>query len=468
MDISLRGNLRDYSLARILIALNRKRATGSLRVTDSGRIKIIYIKDGYPIFASSNVEEDRLGNMLLKAGKINIGQYEKSVEILKKTGRRHGVILVELGYLTPRDLLWGVKYQVANIIYSIFQLEDGEYAFDEEMPPKEVITLKIRMETLVYRSVRRINNWTRISREMPPSDTVFTVNDDASCFCKGIDLNTQDRMVLSLIDGRKTMRQLADKTGLNSFDVIKTLYVLWLTGFITKGKTGAPAETPEDRSKEESALKKKAEEFYERLGGMSKDEILRIDRFSDSEAVKRQYYKMAREFHPDRYYNSKDKELHVKLTTIFNAITEAYNLLKDEARRKDYFNNIKVPGERRKDRQATMVEGQLKRGVGELKKGNFKNASDILKWAVKEDPGNAEAWSYLSRALTHLPGRLKEAETALLEAISLEPFNSRHFSALGNIYLKAGIVGRARQQFEKALKLDPENDEAKNGLEQTI
>jgi Flp pilus assembly protein TadD len=105
--------------------------------------------------------------------------------------------------------------------------------------------------------------------------------------------------------------------------------------------------------------------------------------------------------------------------------------------------------------------------VKEFKKGDFWGAVELLKRVTKEDPRNAKAWSYLSLALSKVPNRLKESEEALLRAVALEPFKSENFTNLGLIYLKAGLKMRAKKQFEKALKLDPGDVEAKKGLEQT-
>jgi Tfp pilus assembly protein PilF len=66
-----------------------------------------------------------------------------------------------------------------------------------------------------------------------------------------------------------------------------------------------------------------------------------------------------------------------------------------------------------------------------------------------------------------MPGKLKDSEEALLVAVKLEPFNSDHYANLGLVYMKAGVRKRARSNFEKALKIDPSNEKAKKGLEQT-
>jgi Tfp pilus assembly protein PilF len=79
---------------------------------------------------------------------------------------------------------------------------------------------------------------------------------------------------------------------------------------------------------------------------------------------------------------------------------------------------------------------------------------------------NATYWSYLSLAYSKIPDRLKDAEEALLTATKLEPFNADHYANLGLFYLKAGVKGRAKSNFEKALKIDAGNDKAKKGLAQ--
>ena len=129
IKIPLKGNVQNIPLPRFLAFLNSNRDTGTLVLRTPVFTKRVYFVKGDAIFASSTYEDDRLGEMLIKAGKITMEQYDESVKLLKQTGKRQGAILVNLGYLTPKDLFWGVKYQVIEIIYSLFQLEDSEYEF---------------------------------------------------------------------------------------------------------------------------------------------------------------------------------------------------------------------------------------------------------------------------------------------------------------------------------------------------
>lgn len=172
-----------------------------------------------------------------------------------------------------------------------------------------------------------------------------------------------------------------------------------------------------------------------------------------------------KEFHPDRHFDSNDPGLKDKLPAIFEAITQAYTLLKDDVARREYFESGRVHKEEVPTPQN--AETLFKRGVEEFKSGNFSGAAEAFQWATELKENNARYWSYLSLAYTKMDKKLKDAEEALVHAIKLEPYNPDHYANLGHIYLKGGMKKRAQAAFEKALKIDPENTKAKKGIQQT-
>src|SRR3989338_3303795 len=111
------GNLKEYSPYQILIFLNKKQKTGILTVEKVDIEKNIYIENGQIIFASSNQEEDRLGMQLVKSGKITPGQRDESLNVSKQANKRQGITLVELGYLSPKELFHELQNQIMGIIY---------------------------------------------------------------------------------------------------------------------------------------------------------------------------------------------------------------------------------------------------------------------------------------------------------------------------------------------------------------
>lgn len=461
-EIPLTGNIKDIGIPKILINLNRHRKTGTLIIKNPVFTKKVFFVKGDAVFASSTYEDDRLGEMLLKSGKITLEQYDKSAELLKKTGKRQGAILVELGYITPKDLFNGVKYQVKEIIYSLFLIEDGEYEFIEDIPKDEVITLKMSMGNLIYEGVKRIDNWTRIKREMPSLDTILVLSNDPLSIFQDIELSPQDRKMLSIIDGTKTIRELINNAWISSFDAMKTLYVLLSIRVLEeKSAEEKPLLLKEVLAEDilqpvyedESTFINKVDIMYSKISFATPEEILEVESNSDLETIKKNYYRLSKEFHPDRQYSSTDPSLKDKLEAIFNAINKAYEILSENVKHVKSFVQMKEN-----------IEDIFRKAIIEFKKSNFKVAADFFSKAAYEDPSNAKYWSHLALALSYT-GRFKEAEQALLKAIDIEPNNSDYYSNLGLLYAKQGILQKARIAFEHALKINPENIKAKKGLQ---
>jgi hypothetical protein len=234
-------------LHKLLIDLNSDRKTGTLTVKTLVFIKKIYLDEGEVIFASSTCKDDRLGEVLLKMGRLTLGQYEESVRLLNMTGKKHGTILVELGYLTPKDLFQAVKYQVKEIIYSLFPLEYAEYEFIEgEIAQKDILMLKIHLGSLIYKGINRIDNFTRIKRELPDFRYPLSISIGTSHLFEGIEFSPLEKSILSLVDGKRSIMELVDHASADArpFEVLKSLYVLWFMGILKQnGSTREVTET---------------------------------------------------------------------------------------------------------------------------------------------------------------------------------------------------------------------------------
>lgn len=349
MEIPLNGNIKDVGFPRILVYLNRNRKTGILTVKTPSFTKKIYLHKGDAVFASSTDDDDRLGETLTKMGKITLEQYDRSVEILRKTGKRQGDILVELGYLTPQDVVWGVKYQIKDIIYSLFQPQDAEYEFlERELSSAALITLKMSMGNLIYEGVKRIETLNRIRKEMPHMHTVLTLSSDPVSLFQDVVFSSSDKKMLFMVDGRKTVKEIIDSSSSNSFQAMKTLYVLWSTGIIEEKQkvsegmqeTLSLDDILNSFHGEDEALLKRINEVHASLYRLAPNELLEIDEQSDGETVMNNYYKLVKEFHPDRYLNVDDLSIKDKVIAILEAMTKAYSLLKDDNNRRNYFRKL--------------------------------------------------------------------------------------------------------------------------------
>jgi curved DNA-binding protein CbpA len=65
-------------------------------------------------------------------------------------------------------------------------------------------------------------------------------------------------------------------------------------------------------------------------------QILNISHDSSSAQLKKSYYQLARALHPDKFFTIPDDGVKQAVHKIYKRITEAYTVLKDEAKRKKY------------------------------------------------------------------------------------------------------------------------------------
>jgi len=466
IEVPLKGDLREYPIAQIFISLNRTGMTGVFTVATPRFTKKVYFKDGDAIFAASNLEDDRLGEMLLKWGKINLQQYDRSVELLKKTGKRQGQILVELGYLTPKELYWAVKEQVREIIYSLFNLDYGEYEFvPGPLPTEEVITLRMSIGNLIYEGIKRTTNWSLIRRALPDNLVPRLSSNPLSLF-QEIEFSETDKKIFTLIDGKRTVKQIIDNSWISPFDALKILYTLYCLEVIEEVRpeeeemvTLSLEELFRPIVVEEDVFVKKVNEFYEKLGSANYFELLGVSDDADIKTITKRYFDLTKEFHPDKSYNFSDPSLKEKLTAIVNALTTAYNVLKDPASREAYIRGITQRPEIRGESET----GELKRAIDLIKQGSPSSAIPVLKDLVKRSPQNPEIKNYL--ALAYLKtGQYGPAEEVMREAIRLKP-SSEYFTNLGLIYIKAKKSKEAEEAFQKAIEINPQNEKARQYLE---
>lgn len=229
----LRGQLADLPLPDILQHLRVSRSTGILSLVSGGARKAVYAREGRVVFAASNLPNDRLGELLLREGKITIEEYEASIRAISK-GKRQGKALVEMGAITPKDLWEGVQLQIREIVYSVFQWADGQFHFEEStLPEKEKITVDLDIRELIVVGLRRVDAHGTIQSRYPePSLVVECVPDEPLPA-----LEPYERHVLALCDGELSVTELCRESEIGESETLKVLLALLSTGLLrVKGR----------------------------------------------------------------------------------------------------------------------------------------------------------------------------------------------------------------------------------------
>ncbi len=223
----LRGTLARMPLPELLRELQAVESTGILSLTAGGARKALYMRAGRVVFATSNLPSDRLGEVLLREGKITRDENESSVRALAH-GRRQGRVLVETGALSPDELWWAVQTQVREIVFSVFQWDEGQFHFEESvLPEKEKITVDLDVTALVLEGLRRMDP-AAVRGRQPDGYLVLEKGDTPA----GDRLHSWEQHVLSLVDGERSVVELCHESDAGEGQTLKALYAFLCTGIV--------------------------------------------------------------------------------------------------------------------------------------------------------------------------------------------------------------------------------------------
>jgi len=475
----IEGNLNDFSLADIFIGLQRSNKTGVLTVESGGVCKKVYIKNGDMIFSSSNQPQDRLGDLLLREGRITREQYDHAVEEMKKTGQRQGAALVSLGYLKPAELAGEVRHYVEEIIVGLFSLEDAAFIFEEmPLPTDEIITLKLSAATLIYRGIRRTKNAGSLCGSMPSLDSVPHFSTDPLDLFQDIKLDQAGRSIISCVDNRTSVREIIAITGLEEAEVRKLLYALESLRMLEIHRA-TEAESADEMTEEiieaivEEVLEEKQspagpgvremiEEMHGKYKGLGYYGVLGVNKDAVQAEIKSAYYRNAKKYHPDMHFMLADDSLKNKLSDIFSYIYEAYSVLSNPAERANYDSpatgkpaGLREAGERAR---AAFEDGKV-----HMQHNRFEEAELSFAHASHIEPSTA-VYLYNYGMVLVRNSKLRQAEKALEQALRLDPANSVYMAEQGFVFIALGLPQRAQGLFERALKANPGNMRAMEGL----
>ena len=127
-DLVLSSDVGPFALADVLSSVHYSGKSGLLLFEFQHDEKAVYVSRGEAVFAALNLPADRLGVCLLRSGLID-AEPLAIAEDRYHPGTRFGKVVVEQGFLTPRDLWNGVKSQVEEIVRSHFSYSVGWIPF---------------------------------------------------------------------------------------------------------------------------------------------------------------------------------------------------------------------------------------------------------------------------------------------------------------------------------------------------
>ncbi|MEW6209176.1 MAG: DUF4388 domain-containing protein [Acidobacteriota bacterium] len=522
----MQGQLGEKLIPDIIRELIQKNASGLLRLTRGKTIKAIFFDNGAPVFAISNLAPDQLENKLVKDGIATPDQINQAKAMAGKANKI-GTMLVQMGVLGEDEMKKLVRAQVMDIILSLFEWNEGEYAFDERIRASHEVTLDISSADVILEGARHAASLQQISEAIAPSESVIVRPKINGARLDTGRLMPIESYILSRIDNATAVSEVGAISGLPDEDAQRAVCALVAAGFL-KLLDDKREEASEEEDEDLNRLREDIARKLHFFASADYYEILGVTRQSNTSEIKAAYYQLAKKYHPDRYRQPEYADIRAKLETLFARISQAYDTLRESGPRAAYDDQMRKPakpaaktepitpiapppvstplssrreepyGARRPESEkphfdalasepasepvaqpvaaaAPVVEARqsspgqtaehyFQQGRARYERKEYHAAIHLLREAVKLDPSKPQYHFHLGVALMRNPRTRREAEQHLTKAAELDPINAQIRVRLGLLYKEAGLPKKAEMFFRQALQLDPGNRVARNEL----
>lgn len=206
---------------------------GELHVYGNDTQRTLQIHQGVLKSAGSDLPSERLGEVMLSRGAITHEQLAECISEMDAS-RRFGEMVVDRGLVDREQLFAHVRAQMQVIFNGALLVREGFYSFvhlaEDADPPS--VTVHLPVQHLLMEGVQRIDEMELFRERIPSSDLCpeATEHADASA------VDPQLLPIAGLIDGQRSIADLARELGWDEFLTTKSVYHLLQSGYARLGR----------------------------------------------------------------------------------------------------------------------------------------------------------------------------------------------------------------------------------------
>jgi hypothetical protein len=259
--VGLEGTLRVFSLTEIFQMLGLQRKTGVLSVEGEDDAVTISFLGGSVVAAESRAHrlDNRLGNLLLRAGYVTQEQLDHVLAIQQQTQQRMGLLLVRERLVEPQELREALRVQISRIVYAAFRWPDGRFHFTQEgtvdydadhMAP-------VSTDTVLMEAAQIIDEWPMLEKKVGSAASVFrrapgvenlnVVTGQKNPPEGTLSVSRPEAETWRWVDGRRSVGDIMERAFLSDFEVLRGTVDLLARNLIERGRVEEehPAALPE-------------------------------------------------------------------------------------------------------------------------------------------------------------------------------------------------------------------------------
>ncbi len=484
MDFPSQGKLEKGYLANILIGIHCSKFTGTLGLTKDDIKKVISFASGKPVSSRSNILKESLGAMLVSKGRITESQLKEIVnEVRDSDGLKIGQVLITRKVLTNFELDELLKNQIIDRIKRCLFWDYGDYKIVEgKFAEAGKVSVDESLPEIIYRASSNNENIEFLLKSVPVNSMPVKTG-SGSVDINDLRISGKELSIFRQINGIKNVDAIMKDSKSDEKFVLGFIYALTMLGIVTLKSVSLNQDSTDNQAERkgplQSGISVKSKKLYEgiqskleQIKGKNFFEYFGADQNASMNDIKTEYFKIAKDFHPDKLPKDFSFEMKKDGEKLFSMITDAYNTLADSQKRTDYLSKISLEAQGTGQAPSQILESEIEFQKGQilLKKADFEGACEHFKRAIALYPDEAEYFVHLGMALFRKGAKVRDsvlianAKKEIEKGISKNPNLDRSYLFLGHIYKFEKNTEKAKNFYQKALDANPKCLEASSEL----
>lgn len=451
------------------------RKTGYLTIFKPPLRKTTYWSQGELVMAASTAPEDSLADFLVRRGAVTV---DRAAQLFGDDPNDAVARVHELGLLDLSSRQALLREWLTAVFVPLFSLDEGTATFtdDEPLPPEKRVFLQSTAAVMID-GIRSITNGLVLRRSLGDLKRLIQPARDSRFNVESLPINEQERSIAAALQEATPIEVFLKRFSTQSVAAAKVVIAMLAIGVYTTVAEQRPTSNAAEMADMQRDLELlaaigssdqrslRAVAFSRQMGALDHYQVLDVPRAATRAQIINAGEELKKKYDPATF----PPIVRESVMMIHRRADEAMNVLKDAAQRGSYDKLVQQRAGSDKTiqqrlTQQSIAEQNYAKAKELTSQGDYYGAIVLLKQAVQFVPDHSGAWHLLGACQERNPKWRRDAAESFQKALSIDPNNVDALISLGDLYKLEGLITRAQVCWEDALKIQPENQQAKSRL----
>ncbi len=472
---------------------------GTLEIHDGSSELSVYFRTGSPAKVRSSVPGRNLGQVLQMLKLVTPEELQAGKDEISEKGGLLGQVLIQMGVIDTEGLVRALREQMLLKMTDVFAMTNAAYAFYEKVNalvgfgPDELFP--VDPYPLLMAGLRTHGKLQNLSNVCQPLMGKWVSTTDAKKVRRFRLKKNEKALLEELLESPRSVDTLLQSGQYDPYLVQYILYGLMITKQLkidevppevfeedpgAERPSRLDSISPKPSQTTDPIAMEKKQKIMDKAAAIASQnyyEMLNLPFGAPTDEVRKAFFRLAREFHPDKVSKDIAADLKETLHYVFSNLSEAHATLLDHESREEYERAVKEGEERTslapesKDetevRDALQAENFFQKATVFLRRGQFDKAEDCVNRALSLNPEEGE---YIALR-AHLESKSRSPDESvddllalLQQAMETNPNSERVNLYYAHMLKRTGQVEKAQARFKAVLQANAHNIEAAREL----